>query len=142
MAIIVARVHLSIPGDTLTDGELIKATQDGTVSMLLLVAYNLVSSDAISLAASFGMTEPALDDLHDVSMVLESEGYYDHSCKDHLNSTRYTGYWYHLRRTYHRCGVSISHASRDPFWWGWFCQPVGRDTPSGCRAETSGRANH
>jgi hypothetical protein len=42
--------------------------------MLLVVAYNLVSSDAISLAASFGMTEPTLEDLHDVSMALESEG--------------------------------------------------------------------
>ena len=42
--------------------------------MLVVVAYNLVSSDAISLAASFGMTEPTLEDLHDVSMALEPEG--------------------------------------------------------------------
>ncbi len=41
---------------------------------MLVVAYNLVSSDAISLAASCGMTEPTLEDLHDVSMALESEG--------------------------------------------------------------------
>ena len=41
---------------------------------MLVVAYNLVSSDAISLAASLGMTEPTLEDLHDVSMAVESEG--------------------------------------------------------------------
>ena len=41
---------------------------------MLVVVYYLVSSDAISLAASFGMTEPTMEDLHDVTMALEPEG--------------------------------------------------------------------
>ena len=45
-----------------------------SIAAILLVAYNLASSDTISLAASFGIIEPTLEDLHDVSMMLASEG--------------------------------------------------------------------
>lgn len=45
-----------------------------SIAAILLVSYNLASSDTISLAASFGIIEPTLEDLHDVSMALMSEG--------------------------------------------------------------------
>lgn len=45
-----------------------------SVAVILLAAYNLADGDTVSLAATFGISEPTLEDLHDVTMALESEG--------------------------------------------------------------------
>lgn len=44
------------------------------IAVIAIVAYNLAQSDTLSLTATFGLYEPTLEEMLDVTVALESEG--------------------------------------------------------------------